>query len=167
VSDPIDLAAIRILPDQLGYAAGVDSHVVPVSVAKRIRDEAVAKVNAELDGLYQALTDAARAVAKYTPPGDEKLSLAGAIKTVYEYGFLQGVANAMATISDALEEPVGPGQRGPYFFTEAEWDRLSGLFLANSDIGLGSELDQAIFSKLVDAADLDPVEHIGPCEEAS
>jgi hypothetical protein len=125
----------------------------------------------ELAALHQQIDDTARAIAKWTPPGDERYpNITAAIRAVHEHGFAMGAANAAAQIADALEgTPDCSDPRGPYFFTEAEWDRLSGLFLANSDVGLGSELDQAIFSKLVDSdyVALDPVEHIGPCEETT
>lgn len=38
--DPLDQAAVRVLPDATAAAAEVDSHMVRLSDAKRIRDEA-------------------------------------------------------------------------------------------------------------------------------
>lgn len=109
----------------------------------------------EIDALYRQLADVTRAIGQRLPEGaDAPETLTAGIQAVADHAFAQGAAHAAAQIADALDPtPDHPDHRGPYFFTEAEWDRLSGLFLANSDVGLGSDLDQAIFSKLVDAAE--------------
>lgn len=44
MADPLDAAAIRICDDHLARSADIDACVVPLSVAKQIRDEAVAAV---------------------------------------------------------------------------------------------------------------------------
>jgi hypothetical protein len=84
--DPMDAAAIRIITtNALGLAAGVDPFVVPLDVAKRIRDEAVAEV---LDEAERAL-EAMRATRS----------------AQIEQSFAQGAAHAIAQMPP---EHIGP-----------------------------------------------------------
>jgi hypothetical protein len=102
-SDPLDTAAIRTLPDSTAQAAGVDAYVVPLSVAKRIRDEAVADAKAELDGLYKTLADVSRAIGRHLPDGiAAPETLTAGIRAVHEHAFAQGAAYAAHQIADAM-----------------------------------------------------------------
>jgi hypothetical protein len=128
--DPLDQAAVRVLPDATAAAAEVDSHMVPLGVAKRIRDEAVADLTAirnqaaidvnaihddhvanlksELDGAHQTIADTARAIARHLPTGDDQYpSITAAIKAVHEHAYAQGAADAVATVAAAIEDEPG------------------------------------------------------------
>jgi hypothetical protein len=102
--DPMVAAAIRTLPDRTAFAAGVDPFVVPLDVAKRIRDEAIADLKAELDGAYDILTAVAGAIARHLPDGtNPPETLIAGIAAVHDHAFAQGAAHAAAEISDAIK----------------------------------------------------------------
>lgn len=116
--DPLDQAAVRVAPDATAAAAGVDSHMVRLSDAKRIRDAAA---RANEDRYFRLLGEVARAhgaLLKRLPNADSMgRPLDEQIAVACEHAFTQGSVHSLAQLppeaADLLDEIAGAVELEP------------------------------------------------------